>query len=143
MAQVETVRGPIDVTSLGTTLMHEHVFVLNEEIRRNYPETWDEEQRIEDAVAKLTALHRRGCATIADPTVIGLGRDIGRIQQVAARTSLNIIAATGLYTYNDVPLFFRYRGMNRQDAAGDPMTKMFIADLERGIAGTGVRAAFL
>src|SRR5450755_3345155 len=27
MAQVETVRGLIDVTSMGTTLMHEHVFV--------------------------------------------------------------------------------------------------------------------
>ena len=37
MAQVETVRGPVDVDSLGTTLMHEHVFVLNEEVRRNYP----------------------------------------------------------------------------------------------------------
>ncbi len=37
MAQVETVRGPIDPANLGTTLMHEHVFVLNEEIRRNFP----------------------------------------------------------------------------------------------------------
>jgi phosphotriesterase-related protein len=143
MAQVETVRGPVDAGSLGTTLMHEHIFVLNEEIRRNYPGSWDEEQRIQDAVARLTALHRRGCATIVDPTVIGLGRDIGRIQQVAARTALNIVVATGLYTYNDVPLFFRYRGMNRTDAAGDPMTAMFIGDIEQGIAETGVRAAFL
>jgi phosphotriesterase-related protein len=37
MAEVETVRGPIGTASLGITLMHEHVFVLNEEIRRNYP----------------------------------------------------------------------------------------------------------
>jgi len=29
MTQVETVRGPVDVTRLGTTLMHEHVFVLS------------------------------------------------------------------------------------------------------------------
>ena len=28
MAQVQTVRGPIDSSTLGTTLMHEHVFVL-------------------------------------------------------------------------------------------------------------------
>ena len=43
MAAVETVRGPVDVAGLGTTLMHEHVFVLNEEIRQNYPADWDEE----------------------------------------------------------------------------------------------------
>jgi phosphotriesterase-related protein len=143
MAQVETVRGPIDTASLGTTLMHEHVFILNEEVRANYPGDWDEQQRTDDAVAKLETLRKRGCVTIADPTVLGLGRDIGRIQRVAARTDLNIIAATGLYTYNDVPLYFRYRAGQDGNAASDPMTSMFISDITEGIAGTGVKAAFL
>lgn len=143
MALVETVRGPVEAASLGLTLMHEHVFVLNEEIRRNYPGAWDEQARTDDAVAKLNALAARGCVTIADPTVLGLGRDIGRVARVAARTDLNIIAATGLYTYNDVPLYFRYRGADRAGTAADPMTAMFIADLTEGISGTGIRAAFL
>jgi len=143
MAQVETVRGPVDVARLGTTLMHEHVFVLNEEIRLNYPAEWDEEARIADAAAKLNALRQRGCDTIADPTVIGLGRDIRRIQRVAAATDLNIVVATGLYTYDDVPFYFRYRGAQRRSPAADPMTAMFIADITDGIAGTGVKAAFL
>jgi phosphotriesterase-related protein len=143
MAQVETVRGPIDTSALGTTLMHEHVFVLNEEIRRNYPQHWDEDQRTEDAVAKLNALRQRGCDSIADPTVIGLGRDIERIAKVAARTELNIIAAAGIYTYGDVPLYFQYRGAARGDAATDPMTRMFIADITEGIGGTAIKAAFL
>ncbi|MGH3274182.1 MAG: phosphotriesterase family protein [Streptosporangiaceae bacterium] len=143
MAQVETVKGPIDADRLGITLMHEHVFVLNEEIRRNFPGDWDEQERIEDAATKLTALARRGCVTIADPTVLGLGRDIARVQQVAARTDLNIIAATGLYTYNDVPLYFRYRGLGQEGTADDPMTQMFIDDITTGITGTGVKAAFL
>ena len=34
MAQVETMRGPVDVDDLGPTLMHEHVFVLNTEHSR-------------------------------------------------------------------------------------------------------------
>ena len=42
--------------------------------------------------------------------MIGLGRDIRRIQRVADRTDINIIVATGLYTYDDVPFYFRYRG---------------------------------
>jgi phosphotriesterase-related protein len=143
MAQVETARGPVDTGRLGTTLMHEHVFVLNEEIRLNYPGEWDEDARIADAAAKLNALRQRGCDTIADPTVIGLGRDIRRIQRVAAGTDLNIIVATGLYTYGDVPFYFRYRGSQASSASSDPMTAMFVADITEGISGTGVKAAFL
>jgi len=138
---VETVRGAVDTQNLGTTLMHEHVFVLNEEIRQNYPAGWDEDGRVDDAVGKLNALARRGCQTIADPTVIGLGRDIGRIVRVAAGTSLNIIVATGLYTYNDLPFYFRFRGPGPDGL--DPMAQLFIEDLTTGIGGTPVKAAFL
>ncbi len=143
MAQVETVRGPVDTARLGTTLMHEHVFVLNEEIRLNYPSSWNEDARVADATAKLNELRHRGCDTIADPTVIGLGRDIRRIQRVAAGTDINIVVATGLYTYDDVPFYFRYRRAQGRPASSDPMTAMFIADITEGISGTGVKAAFL
>jgi phosphotriesterase-related protein len=141
MATVETVRGPADVAALGTTLMHEHVFVINEEIRRNYPAGWNEDDRVDDAIAKLTALAQRGCQTIVDPTVLGLGRDIGRIRRVADGTELNIIVATGLYTYNEVPLYFKFRVPGGDGL--DPMAQMFIGDLTTGIADTGVKAAFL
>src|SRR5262249_481567 len=96
-----------------------------------------------DAAANLNALKQRGADTIAAPTVTGLGRDIRRIQRVAARTDINIIVATGLYTYGDVPFYFRFRGLDRESAAADPMTALFVADLTDGIAGTGVTAAFL
>jgi phosphotriesterase-related protein len=141
MALVETVRGPVDAAALGTTLMHEHVFVLNEEVRQNYPADWDEDARVDDAITKLNALADRGCQTIADPTVLGLGRDIGRIKRVAAGTDLNIIVATGLYTYNEVPMYFRFRYPHSDGR--DPMTDMFVTDITEGIAGTGVKAAFL
>ncbi len=141
MALVETVRGAVDVDSLGATLMHEHVFIVNEEIRENYPAGWAEDDRVDDAIAKLTALAGRGCQTIVDPTVLGLGRDIHRIRRVADGTDLNIIVATGLYTYNEVPFYFKYR-LPGPDGL-DPMAAMFIADITDGIAGTGVKAAFL
>ncbi len=141
MALVETVRGPVEVGSLGPTLMHEHVFVLNEEIRRNYPSYWDEDERVAGAVARLSALAGRGCQTIVDPTVVGLGRDIGRIQQVAALVPLNIIAATGIYTYNEVPLYFKFRVPGPDGV--DPMTAMFVSDITEGIGGTPIKAAFL
>jgi len=141
MALVETVRGAVDNTTLGTTLMHEHVFVLNEEVRTNYPAGWDEDDRVDDAITKLNALAARGCQTILDPTVLGLGRDIHRISRVADGTELNIIVATGLYTYNDIPHYFRYRLPH--PGRLDPMAELFVADLTTGIAGTAIRAAFL
>ncbi|MGH3303807.1 MAG: phosphotriesterase family protein [Streptosporangiaceae bacterium] len=144
MAQVETVRGPVDAGSLGVTLMHEHVFILNEEVRENYPADypagWDEDAQVDDAIVKLTALTDR-CRTIVDPTVLGLGRDINRIKRVADGTKLNLIVATGLYTYNDVPFYFTYR---LPGAGGvDPMTALFVRDITTGIADSGVKAAFL
>ncbi len=140
---VETVRGPIETSQLGVTLMHEHVFVLNTEIQQNFPARWNEQERVEDAVAKLNDLKQHGVATIVDPTVIGLGRYIPRIQEVAAQTSLNIVAATGLYTYNDVPFYFHFRGPGTLLGGPEVLVEMFVEDITQGIAGTGVKAAIL
>jgi phosphotriesterase-related protein len=42
MALVETVRGPVETSLLGPTLMHEHVFILDSEVNNNYPErSWE------------------------------------------------------------------------------------------------------
>jgi phosphotriesterase-related protein len=141
--QVETVRGPVDVDALGPTLMHEHVFVLNSEVMQNHPEIWDEEARIDDAVAKLERLRAAGIDTILDPTVIGLGRDIPRIQRVCALTAINVLVATGLYTHDQLPFWYRLRGPGLLIDEPEPMVEMFTRDIEEGIAGTGVRASVL
>ncbi len=143
MVDVDTVRGPVPSDALGTTLMHEHVFVLSEEIRRNYPQTWDEDARVSDAVARLQALKDRGVDTIVDPTVVGLGRDVERVARVNAQVDINVVAATGLYTYNDVPFYFHYTGPGTMFGGDEPMVSMFVGDITEGIAGTGIRAAFL
>ncbi|MGO1606370.1 MAG: phosphotriesterase-related protein, partial [Brevibacterium yomogidense] len=88
MAAVETVKGSIDSAQLGRTYAHEHVFVLGEEHRLNYQE-WDEEAMIDLAVRDLNELKGLGIDSIMDPTVLGLGRYIPRIQRIAERTDLN------------------------------------------------------
>jgi len=144
MALVNTVRGPIDSAQLGVTLMHEHVFVLSTEVMQNYPEPWgDEEKRVANAVTRLDELKSRGVDTIVDLTVIGLGRYIPRIKRIAAQTDLNIIVATGVYTYNDVPFYFHYQGPGTALGGDEPMVDMFVKDIQEGIADTGVRAAIL
>ena len=143
MAQVPTVTGSIDTAELGPTLMHEHVFVLSPEIIQNYGDTyWDAEERIADAVSKLNDLASRGIRSIVDPTVIGLGRYLPWVQRVAEQVELQIVAATGLYTYNDVPFFFHYRGL-LFDTDPDPMVTFFVKDITEGIAETGVKAGII
>lgn len=144
MSQVQTVRGAIECSQLGTTLMHEHVFVLDTEIAQNYPEEWgDEERRISDAVTRLNELHSRGVNTIVDLTVMGLGRYIPRIQRIAGQTSINIIVATGIYTYHHVPLCFHLRGPGTALGGPEFIADMFVRDITEGIADTGVKAGML
>jgi phosphotriesterase-related protein len=140
MATVETVRGSIDTSRLGQVLMHEHVFVLSPELMENYDTGWDEEARVSEAVARLKELKANGIDTIVDLTVAGLGRYIPRIQRVNAETDLNIVVATGLYTYNDVPHYFHFRGPGRLFDVPELLTEMFVHDVKDGIAETGVKA---
>ncbi|MEU1524222.1 phosphotriesterase-related protein [Nocardia rhamnosiphila] len=148
MPSIQTVRGAVDTADLGVTLMHEHVFVLSSDVQQNYSQEWgSEDERVEDAVRQLTIAYDAGVRTIVDPTVVGLGRYIPRIAQIAQRVPLQLIVATGLYTYNDVPFFFHYRGPALDPLVGthvpDPMVDMFVGDIRDGIAGTGVRAGML
>jgi phosphotriesterase-related protein len=143
MAIVETVRGPVDTATLGRTLMHEHVFVLTPDSETQWGDEWDEQERVADAIAQLNRLAAAGISTIVDPTVDGLGRDISRIARIQAEVDLNIIVATGVYTYHDVPNFFRFRGPDLIPGLDDPMVDYFVRDIEEGVKGTSVRAAFL
>ena len=144
MTQIQTVRGPIDSSQLGPTLMHEHVFVLDTEILQNYPEEWGaENKRIADAVTRLNELKAKGVDTIVDLTVIGLGRYIPRIRQIAQQTKIQIIVATGIYTYHNAPLYFRFRGPGTVMGGPELMVDMFVRDITEGIADTGVKAGVL
>ena len=144
MASIQTVRGPIDSGQLGVTLMHEHIFVLSTEIMQNYPEGWgDEDRRTTDAVGRLNELYERGVRSVVDLTVIGLGRYIPRIQKIAERTGIQIIVATGIYTYNDIPFYFHFQGPGTVLGGPELMVDMFVRDIEQGIGETGVRAGIL
>jgi phosphotriesterase-related protein len=145
MPTVSTVRGPIDCGQLGKVLMHEHVFVLSPEFVDNYPEHdgFEEQVEVPKAVDRLNELKAAGIDTIVDPTVIGLGRYIPRIERVNAEADINIVVATGLYTYNDVPHYFHFRGPGTLLDGEEPMVEMFVNDIMTGIAGTSVKAGIL
>ena len=141
VSTVETVRGPVELERLGPTLMHEHVFVVDPEAIENYGHLWgagywDEKVRVADAITKLRRLREGGIETIVDPTVFGLGRHIPRIQRINAEVDLNIVVATGVYAFLELPTFLAYR-------SDDWIAELFVREIREGIDDTGVKAAFL
>jgi phosphotriesterase-related protein len=145
---VPTVRGDVDGAALGKVLMHEHVVNITAEVARDYPDlSWgtDKDGVLRSVAAKFQEVKSRGIDTVVDCTAFGHGRDIDAVQRINEQVDINIIACTGIYTYDYLPFFFLYghpvRRVDGKDV--DIMTEMFVRDVTEGIAGSGVRAGMI
>jgi phosphotriesterase-related protein len=145
MAQVETVTGPVDADQLGTTLIHEHLRTRDEAVHQQWPQAKasggiPEQEHpgdgYEAALEVARAAVELGVKTICDPTAMFLGRDVEFMRKVSEETGLQVVPCTGIYTYDHLPPFFVGRD---PDAIAD----LFVADIEQGIQGTGIKAAFI
>jgi phosphotriesterase-related protein len=146
MPYVPTTGGDTDTDELGVVLMHEHVFVRTETMQWGWPGFggWDTETEVAAAHERLAELHRVGVDTILDMTVPGLGRDPALVARAVEGTGLKVMFATGLYTYDHLPLGFQLRGPGKVLDGDDRLLEsLFEADLTVGIGETGFRAAVL
>lgn len=133
---VETVTGAIEPDGLGMTCIHEHVRFVDEAVSAQWPSYYEPDQQLADAVEQVEAVQAHGVKTIVEPTAMFGGRSAAFMQQVCERTGIQLVACTGVYTYDYLPHFYGAR-----DA--DAIAEMFVADIEQGIQGTGARAGFL
>ncbi len=136
MATVQGVQGPIEAEQLGLTLIHEHFFSSDEAVTAQWPHVRDRRTEHRLAVESAESVKRHGVKTVVEPTAMLLGRDIRASIQLAAETGLQIVACTGIYTYDHLPQFL----LNRDE---DFIAGLFIHDIEQGIQGTEARAAFV
>ena len=146
MPQVETVTGPIDAAELGTTLIHEHLIAQDEATHIQWPNapalkiepphTVEPGGEYDVAVGEARAAMELGVKTICDPTAMLLGRDVRFQRRVAEETGLQVIPCTGIYTYDHLPPFFISR-------TPDQIADLFVSDIEQGIQGTEIKAAFI
>jgi phosphotriesterase-related protein len=136
MESVETVTGPVGLDELGRTLVHEHLKVRSAPIEQEFPHLYDEEDAFRRAVEAARGLVAQGVRTICDPACMYHGRDVRFMKRVADETGLQVVPCTGIYTYTELPQYFR----NRDE---DHMAEAFARDIEVGIQGTEVKAAFL
>ena len=136
MPDVQTVQGAVDAGELGTVLAHEHVRFRDEAVAAEWPGRYDEQAELDAALAAVTAARSFGVQTIVDPTAMFGGRDVRFMKRVAEETGVRIVACTGIYSYDYLPHYFENRDV-------DVMAEHFISDLQHGIQGTDIRAAFL
>jgi phosphotriesterase-related protein len=136
MPAVETVNGPIDVEELGFTLIHEHFRTVDEGVRFQFPHLYDEQAEWDAAIADATAVAGNGVRTVVEPSALFLNRDAAFSKRVADESGLQIVLATGVYTYDHLP----HALMNRSE---DQLADVFVHEIEHGIQGTGIKPAFI
>jgi phosphotriesterase-related protein len=136
MARVETVQGAVEEQELGVVLAHEHVRFRDEAVAAEWPSRYDEGLELDAALLAVRAAKDRGVQTIIDPTAMYGGRDVRFMKRVADETGVRIIACTGIYSYDHLPHYFENRDV-------DVMADHFVEDIEKGIQGTDIKAAFL
>jgi phosphotriesterase-related protein len=136
MATVETVNGPIDLDELGLTLIHEHFRATDEATRIQFPHLYDEEAEWDAALSDANAVKGHGVKTVVEPGAMFLHRDAEFSKRVADESGLHVIIATGVYTYEHLPQPL----MNRSE---DQIAEIFVHDIETGIQGTDIKAAFI
>jgi phosphotriesterase-related protein len=136
MPTVETVNGPVEADQLGRTLIHEHFRTTDEATRFQFPHLYDEAAEWEAALADANAVKSNGIQTVVEPSAMFLQRDATFSKRVADETGLQVVLATGVYTYDHLPQPL----MNRDE---DALAEIFVHDIEQGIQGTGIKAAFL
>ena len=160
-----TVNGLMDPGHLGSTIMHEHLFI--ELWRDKVPSfdspdnealLWDEKLTIETLhmahrrqplikdnyilsdedmiIAETMQFKKRGGSTIVDVTNIGLGREPHSLQRVSRVTGLNIVMGAGWYQK-------AYHPDNMDQLTVEDMADKIICDVTVGIDDTGVRSGII
>jgi len=135
---INTVAGTISPGQLGRTLMHEHVYV---EYGGACPDSQCPGAVRDEIVAACTSRIREiqafGVESLVDPTTVDLGRNVSLMTELAERTGITIICATGIYSVS------AYLTMREHMGGPDAIAELFIRELVEGIGDTGVRAGII
>ena len=138
MTTIQTTLGPRDVSTLGKTLIHEHVlvgypgwFIDNRMPRFVRAEALD---RVVDAFQRL---HAYGVKTVVDPCPMDLGRDVEFVAEVSQRSGVTLICTTGVYTEtHGIPFALRHHEIAE-------IADIFQREIEDGIGATGIRPGLI
>ena len=138
MKTINTVTGTIGTDQLGVTLMHEHLLIgwAGWELDCTAPR-FDRKTALRQATERLKELKDLGLRTFVDPCPNDIGRDVVFMAEVAEKTGINVICATGLYKEDlgNTP-YFKQRSV-------EEIAEVYATELTRGIGETGIKAGII
>lgn len=136
---VMTVKGPIDATSMGQTLAHEHILVDFIGAKDISPSRWDREVVFDKVFPYLEEAKRAGCQTLIDCTPNYLGRDVALLKDLSEKSGLHIITNTGYYGGSD----HKYLPAHAFSETAEQLSRRWIREWEDGIDGTPIKPGFI
>jgi phosphotriesterase-related protein len=134
--EIITIAGPIPPEQLGMTMMHEHIVM---DIRH----IWQDPQMDDYVLDELAVAEREvrefveaGGRTIVDVTNISMPRRLAQVAEIARRTGVQVIAATGYYVERSYPEYV-------QTASVEQLAEIMLAEIAVGMDGTAMRAGII
>lgn len=157
---IQTVRGPIHATDLGTVSMHEHLLTDASALQRPGVEDLDPAGRVTADLAaalrwsqlaladnlrlddldllgdELGIASRSGLGAVVDLSSLGFGPDHARLPALADLAGLNVVAGYGAYLPRLLPEWYLALDV-------DGRTALFERALTDAVPGAGYRAGIL
>lgn len=133
---INSVLGPIKPEDLGATLIHEHLSIgwTGWELD---PRDFDRKEGVTRSVAKLKEIRGLGIKSFVDPCPMELGRDPEFAAEVAEKSGMQIVIATGLYNEAlGIPPHFRLMDI-------DGIAETYVHEIKEGIGKTGIKAGII
>jgi phosphotriesterase-related protein len=134
--RIQTVKGPIEIDSLGLILPHEHLFT---DLRG--PQIPGYARGEPSAVVKvvepyLAEASAAGVTALVECSTVGVGRNLSILRSLADVTSIHIIAPTGVYRDAHIPESLR-------EISEHDLAELWRKELTEGIEGTSIQAGFI
>jgi phosphotriesterase-related protein len=137
LATINSVLGPVETADLGFTLVHEHLLIGWAGWQWDNGFTFDRAQEMAKAVDRLQELKALGVSTFVDPCPMDIGRDPEFQAEASQKSGMTIISSTGLYHHEfGIPSYFHAM-------PDEQIAEIFINDLTKGMAHTGIKAGII
>ncbi len=137
MAEVRTVRGPVDPQDIGFTLPHEHTAISLWHVPNRW-DYWELRRDEETIVAELGSFRDAGGSCLVDLTLPGVGRDPAWLRGLAERTGLHIVMGCGWYRGAYYPAEASIDRRSTDDLADE-----LVGEIEAGVGDSGIRPGII
>ncbi|MCF2502566.1 phosphotriesterase [Dyadobacter sp. CY107] len=134
-----SVKGRINASDLGVTLIHEHVLVDFIGADKITLDRWKHEEVIKKVLPYLLEIKERGIQSLVECTPAYIGRDVLLLQKLSEKSGLNMLTNTGYYGASDN----KYLPAFAFTETAEQLSKRWISEFENGIEGTKIKPGFI